>query len=536
MKQHANAKPHLDNQFILETERQLLLELGNDITRVRDKNDLIVLFSKRIKALFHFTHTIVTLIDRKDQTYYPFLLDQQASAIKDHPEYGNMIRSRFTLAEPFIEAVLAADEPVAFRLDEVMHGPQSPAFLRVNFEKGIQYVLMATLRTGDQPLGFLHIYSDWDEGFSPAFKDVIRRISPQLSSAAANIIKNEEIFKKEREKSFLLDFSNDITAVRTREELSVVVRTALRKLTPDGGYVIRKINADQTTMSAYLYDPGTSSFEKALLERVLSEKYPINDGLQNRILDSYIPLLFNVAREVQRGYALSYLDLWENMGFKTMVGIALRNGNTNIGLLWLSINEVNIPILQGLCSQIAIAMGNIMANEDILRRQAEQALMLEFSTDMTGVKTKMDLDYATSKTLRRLFNTRIAVLYLLTDDQTTLKPYLFDSQFFDEEDVREREDFYSLDSQEHHARLVLESPQPLLINIDQAIEAKCLKLAVAYLCRSVATGRPKNGAIMDARGSNQRTTLTGHLRPDRNRRIQCAGQRTDSKPEKTTGR
>ncbi|PQA53425.1 sigma-54-dependent Fis family transcriptional regulator [Siphonobacter curvatus] len=478
MKRLSGLTTHLEDQSILETERQLLLDLGNDITRIRDKNDLIVLFSKRIKSLFYFTHTIITLIDRKDETYIPFLLDHQASAIKDHPAYATMVGSRFTLSEPFIQTVLAAKEPVDFRLDEVMQAPQSPAFLRVNFEKGIRHVLMTTLRIEDRPIGFIHIYTDCDQPFSKDFQAVIERISPQLSSAVANIIKNEEILKKESEKSFLLDFSNAITAVRTQEELAVVVKTALRKLNPDGGYVIRKINPDGITMSAYLHDTGSSTFDKALLERVLAEKYPINDGLQNRVLDSFIPLLFTVERELDRGYSLSYLDLWKNMGFKTMVGLALRNGNTNIGLLWLSIDEINIPILQGLCSQVAIAMGNIMANEDILRRQAEQALMLAFSNELTGVKTKADLDYVTSQTLQSLFNTRIAVLYLLAEDQVTLRPFLFDKQFFDEQEMQERIDFYSLKVSETHVKQVFESTQPLLLEIDEHVEAKCLKLSI----------------------------------------------------------
>lgn len=50
----------------------------------------------------------------------------------------------------------------------------------------------------------------------------------------------------------------------------------------------------------------------------------------------------------------------------TMAGGALRNNDKNIGILWLSVSEINIPILQGVCSQIAIAMANIMANEELV--------------------------------------------------------------------------------------------------------------------------------------------------------------------------
>src|SRR3569833_773063 len=93
-----------------EQERRILSDLGNDITGVRDKNDLIVLFSKRIKSLFYFTHTIITLIDTKDETYTPFLLDHESSPIRSHTLYPELIKAQFSLNEPFIQAALQADE------------------------------------------------------------------------------------------------------------------------------------------------------------------------------------------------------------------------------------------------------------------------------------------------------------------------------------------------------------------------------------------------------------------------------------------
>ena len=123
------------SKALLEQERRMLLDLGNDITSVRDKNDLLVLFSKRIKSLFYFTHTIVTLIDYKDETYTPFLLDNESSPIRGHARYQQLVHSRFSLNEPFIQAVLHADGPISFLLEDIMDQPQSPSFLRVNYER-----------------------------------------------------------------------------------------------------------------------------------------------------------------------------------------------------------------------------------------------------------------------------------------------------------------------------------------------------------------------------------------------------------------
>src|SRR6185503_5002815 len=125
-----------------KTENDILLALSNDITRVREKNDLIILFKQRIRGQFHVTHSIVTLIDYREQTYIPFLLDNEGSPIHSHERYQEMVKSHFTLNEPFAQAALMAEEPKSFVLAEIMDLPTSPAFLRVNYEKGVREILM----------------------------------------------------------------------------------------------------------------------------------------------------------------------------------------------------------------------------------------------------------------------------------------------------------------------------------------------------------------------------------------------------------
>ncbi len=59
----------------MEAERRILLELGNDITKVRNKTDLITVLSNKIREMFTFSHSIVTLINPDHPSYTPFLLD-----------------------------------------------------------------------------------------------------------------------------------------------------------------------------------------------------------------------------------------------------------------------------------------------------------------------------------------------------------------------------------------------------------------------------------------------------------------------------
>lgn len=475
MKRANKTEPDLlvPTKATLEQERKVLLDLGNDITRVREKNDLLILFKKRIKELFYFTHTIVTLIDKKDETYTPFLLDNDGSPIRDHTRYQEMVEARFSLNDPlFIQAVLQSEEPISFLLEDIMNKPQSPAFLRVNYERGVREILMTKLMKEGKPMGFIHIYTDKPEGFSNEFRNIMKGIAPQLSSAVSNIIKNEELLNKEKEKSFLLDFSSDISAIRTKEELTQAVRTAVRALDQKSGFVIRRINEDNTTLTAYVFDLGKRSHDQKLVDALREARYPIDDGLQNRVLNSSIPLLFNVDREIQRGITSTYLQGWKAMGFKNFVGVRLRNGETNHGILFLDIDEIKIELLQGICAQISIAMANLMANEQVHKKQEEQAFLLDFSNDITKVRTKDDLQTAIFQVLDKTMNTQLAMIRIIEDDGIHMPAFMFDKRLFEKAKI----DFDQLSSnritiEEPYTARVLASKEGVIFNVEEELKS-----------------------------------------------------------------
>lgn len=458
---------------ILEQERKMLLELGNDITRVREKNDLLVLFKKRIRELFSFTHTIVTLIDNKDETYTPFLLDNDGSPIRSHSRYQEMVAAHFELNEPFIQAVLKSEDPVSFWLEDIMDEPKSPPFLRVNYEKGVREILMTRLMKEGKPMGFIHIYSDKRDNFSSEFRNVMKRIAPQLSSAVSNIIKNEEILNKEKEKSFLLEFSGTIAAVRTKDELTSAVRTAIGILDPKSGFVIRKINDDNITMTAYVFDLGKRSQEDQKIINTLREgQFLINDGLQNRILNSPIPLLFNVDREIQRGITSGYLQSWKALGFQNFVGVRLRNGKTNLGILILDTEEIKIELLQGICSQVSIALANIIANEQITKKQEEQAFLLDFSNDITKVRTKEELQTAIFQVLDKTMNTQLAMIRIIEDDGIHLPAFMFDRRLFEKAKIDSSQMASNrITIEEPYTAMVLASKEGVIFNVAEELKS-----------------------------------------------------------------
>jgi len=622
----------------LEKERRILLALGDDITRIREKDDLLRFFSSRIRELYPFSHTIVTLIEQEGQTYTPFLLDPASSAIKDHPEYPAMVAGHFSLNEPFIQTILSNNAPTAFILEDVMYEPDSPPYLRVNYEGGIREILMTPLKNQEQTFGFLHMYSKDTTSFTCEFRDMIGNLSLQISNAVMNIIKNEEIahekwlneillslsnemvkvrdrqdllkiissslrevigfshgmmtvmdesadhykawlidaearlmeltdagnalsiptttedgiydiaslyykplvfdmqlfdidsmplwfklhyeagaremivkilgcngsskyslilfadkpgtFKeeatniiqricsqlytaasnisaneeireRENEKSFLLDFSSDIAAVRSKDDLSYAVNKCLKKLNTPLGYVVLKLNEDQGVLNTYIHDGSTT---------VNDHRYSADAALQQRVLDSEIPLLFSINAALNKGVDCPHLQSWKKMGIKTMVGTPLRTGNKTLGIFWLGVDEVNMPLLQGMCDQISVAMHNIIANEEILRRETEQSFLLEFSHDVSRVHTKDDLKQAISRVLDKIWNTKLVMIRIIEDDGVTLGAYIYDETRFEDNSLFLSMAAKNYDIHEKRSAIVLNSEDPVIFNVAEEVQ------------------------------------------------------------------
>lgn len=349
----------------LEQERKILLDLGSDLTRVRDKSDLITLFSKRLKGLFNITHAIITLFDYKTETYGAFLYDIETSPLRTYPKYPKMFEMRFPLNDAFIKSALAAKVPVSYILEDVLkEQPQCPVYIRVNYEGGIKEILMTKLQHAEQPIGFMYLYTTTIGSFTPELRSIMSRIAPQLSSAVTNIIKNEDVLNKEQEKSFLLDFSVDIAHVKTKTELQEAIFKVLDKLLHTKLAMIRVIEEDGIHMPAYMYDHTLFGNAKHSSEEMAANRITIEEPYTAKVLASIDGLVFNVEEELRSGN--DYAKLWKTTGLRNMYGLPLRSGDKNIGTIWFLADRLSRLMLRGICAQISIAIANIQANEKLL--------------------------------------------------------------------------------------------------------------------------------------------------------------------------
>ena len=460
-----------NEQLELDKEKDFLLELGNDITRVREKHDLIALFRNKLKDHFDFTHIIVSLIDLADETYAPFLLDNEGSPTKEHPLYAELIKTHFSLQDAFIQEVLNSNEPRVVELDKVMNIPGVAAYLRANYDRGIRQILITPLRKLGRPLGFFFIYSQNTDSFTDFFRSVMKSIAPLLSSAISNIIKNEELVAKEWEKSILLEFTSAIAKVRTKQELSKAIQKTISKVNKNFSFIIVRTNYLDQSLSTFCYHLGPKHQVPEAIG-ILNQTAPqYLDGISRRILSSEIPLLFNVDREFKRGVYSDYLKVWQCLGEKNFVALRLQNGEINQGFFLLNTEKINVELLHSFCDQVSIAMANIVASELIITKQEEQSYLLDFVRVITHVQNREELKAAVFKVLDGIIHTKLAMIRIIADDGIHLPAFMYDpSLFSNAKNNFEKMSSTDITIDEPYTKEVLSSEEGVVFNVEEELK------------------------------------------------------------------
>lgn len=167
----------------------------------------------------------------------------------------------------------------------------------------------------------------------------------------------------EKEKDVFLALSLDLAMVKSKTDLSRAVETALKKLSEVKGYIVQLINDDGSTTSPYIYDSAMPFGNDPEFKEILAISFNIKDGLQDKVLKNTDPVLFNMPEEVKRISAPRYVRFWYSKGFNKMIGVPLRTGNKDLGILFIATDEGNMPQLKGICAQVSIAISNVIVNE-----------------------------------------------------------------------------------------------------------------------------------------------------------------------------
>jgi formate hydrogenlyase transcriptional activator len=355
--------------------KNILLSLTEDIARIKAKKELMHLIRERFQKLFYFYHCTITVLSEDKKTFTIFFLDPE-SKLKGHKDYTELITRNNAVQDGVYNVVLQSRVPVVFNVGEVASSADLPFYIHILLESGLKEFLSVSLVYENEPIGVLTFFSDKLESFALDIFPVVQGIAGQVSLAVKNTMANEEIERREEEKSILLSLSNEIATVRNRDDFLVVVSAKLKELFAVQGFGIGLINEDRKTHTPFLLAIEENIGSHADFKEVVSKKYGVNDGVFDIVMNSNDPVTFIVSEfKEEKEYPL-YVQFWKDMGIQSILGIRLRVSENNLGCLYFHLEpnllcNIRSNLLKGVCAQISITLSNILANEKIARQLEE---------------------------------------------------------------------------------------------------------------------------------------------------------------------
>lgn len=422
-----------------EAEKSLLLSLSNDMAMVRNKEDLAKIIHRKLKKLFRIKDFTIVALHENSMTYGAYFYDQEDTPYKKKLEYVETLFNQFKFESGLYDVVLSSEDPVVFNIGEIMQREQVPGHIRFFHSLGIQEIVGAALRIGREDIGILWIQPEQVNSFDTFNQRVFKGVSSQISIALANIIANENIQKREYEKSILLSISNEIAAVRDKNGLFAVINSKVKELFAISGFAIALISEDRKTHGAFLLDIEEQITRQADYKEIIAQRYSVNDGVFDAVMRSMEPVTFNIANLEETPDSPAYASFWKKSGIPYIIGVPLRVGENNMGCFYFHLGQqgpetIRINLLKSVCSQLSVALSNIISNENIRKTHAENSLLLSFSNDLVTVKDRSGLRAIIKAYLKERFLIKEYIITVKNDDDASYGYFLHDLQTDDPTD------------------------------------------------------------------------------------------------------
>lgn len=375
-----------------ETLKSMLLSFSTNISTARNPSDLIGIVASDMKSVLGFSHTVITIFTEKKDFVFPWVLRSEATAA-NHPEYEK-ITGLTKVGSGFTFLAMEADKPYLLDLEEHAISGSLPDHLRVNYESGIKYVMYVKLMVRNDLIGFWMLWYLQKPEVTPEFNELLDEVANIMATTISNISFTDLIKKRDQEKTSLLEFTQAIAGVQDKFELRKIFNQYLKNLCYIDDISLHWFSEDKQSQFCYFWDESAPYSKSAEFAMMVSESSALDELIFESILHSKTETSFKVSelRELQNLHP--YFRLLCSQNCEDIVAVPLFKGMDMVGILFVKqfdSHTADQPLFKGLCTQLAIAVSNLIANEKVLQ-QLEEINMYRERLEEEKVYLKQELE------------------------------------------------------------------------------------------------------------------------------------------------
>ncbi len=239
---------------------------------------------------------------------------------------------------------------------------------------------------------------------------------------------------REMEQAFLWEFSNEVVLIKDRENLLLTLHSKIRELISFNDIIITLYNHHLKTHAAFLYYSEDKRRLHPDFEEARYAHSSIAYGVVNRTMERDNPVFFQLADLMEKPDAHVYVKFYSKSGIEEFVGVSMRNKNGIFGGLYLfsenkhTYHPRQYNMIKAIGNQISNAVANILAHDELIRKEAEKTMLLALSNEISSIREKERMLQVFLRHLNTIFHFAHAAIRVDDTCETVFYAYRYDTR------------------------------------------------------------------------------------------------------------
>jgi formate hydrogenlyase transcriptional activator len=295
----------------------------------------------------------------------------------------------------------------------------------------VERIVTVPLRSNNIVTGVMYLTPENEYAYPEIC--LLKELTPCFSLAITNIINLEAAEKRQKEKERLLSLSLTIAAIRNQEDLTKFIEEDLKNVFQFHNMVVSLVNPDRITQRPF--------FKCFTIKKAVSPEFAylmslgkclVDDGIFGTTLDARLPIVWSIREIMKWEKVPKYVEFWHENQMKKILSVPIFNASEAIGIMFFYHKEergfVNddLHLIFTITQYLTVAVLNLLANEEIHKRDYEKEILLSLSNSLAQVENKKQLAAVLKEQFRKLTfctDSLVLLLDIKSKTYTTLENY-----------------------------------------------------------------------------------------------------------------
>ena len=393
-----------------------LLGITESVAQVKDCNDLYRTIFENIKPVFAYDEFGLFVFNEDKNEHYELITSENMhkskaqKLIEDKLGINRVFKHEGTSVEWLVD-----NGPLYISIIEVAQKATHPQH-KYMLEAGLKNLIGGPLTVAGKNFGMLCFTSYQDNFYKDEHLILFKSIAEQISIAVSNILSNQKIIEREKEKSILLGITSGVSKIRNLPDFLSFVTKQLKPifkfvdvgiflLTDNGKYHYDMAGADDAIFTSEINDALVADGNKKVVH-----KDSVIQWMMEKIVLEEGPVLFDfiqLANDFPDYYQFRLVDM-PSSGYRDCLAANLIIGNSIFGMFCINALEKDFfkkeqfSLFQSVTEQLSVSISNILSNQQMQNEKKFSEILLEITEALSRAEDAVQLYNAIDNVVKKL--------------------------------------------------------------------------------------------------------------------------------------